>query len=296
MLVALEMVSSTLLHFGLAFIFLYVTSCASMRTVHTEPSKISITFDKTPVKLNEKTFQVILENSTSGLIFCGGILLKNYYVLTAAECVVNRQADTITAYTGLKEIDVRELHNNKHSIRKIIMHESYDQHNLWRNDIALLKLSPLKIYRNASRNIFAPFTEAVLPLKSKLDKVSKRNHLRAKVFGFGIKKENTPPSSIHLVKSFTYVIDWEYCRQLYKKIHYSISDSHICAYDPYDVLLNTRVSDVGSSLIVSRNVTLGVALSTRGGYLTKNTYFPILFTNISLYRDWIEHVISRTDY
>lgn len=50
------------------------------------------------------------------------------------------------------------------------------------------------------------------------------------ICNFSKLQENKSPGTLQLMKSYTYIV----CKELYEKIQYNISGSHICAYDSYN--------------------------------------------------------------
>ncbi|KAL6435846.1 hypothetical protein ACFW04_005604 [Cataglyphis niger] len=93
-------------------------------------------------KPGEIPYQVSLQIIETGHHFCGGVVLNQKYVLTAAHCVFGKDVNLISATVGTT--DLREPHA-VHFIESSYVHEEYDENNSWFNDIALLKLkSPFK--------------------------------------------------------------------------------------------------------------------------------------------------------
>ncbi|XP_020291220.1 brachyurin-like [Pseudomyrmex gracilis] len=260
------MVSSALLHFGLAFIFLYVTPCHNTyyRDLNLEIPKI---------EARQTPFRILFENSKTRRLFCGGTLINNNFVLTAAECFVHRHFHDVNAYTVVMNLDKDDLTVNVRKITKIYIHNLYNVQYPWRHDIALVKLGVYILPANLMTN-FVPWSRTSSLPQRGVDQYLRQTPLLLKLSGYGIISETRLPGSFLLRASYTYIVTWESCESLYHQIQFQISDSHICAYDPlrYEIL---RTSDVGSALIYNENVTVGIALSSNGGNIFFASSIPV---------------------
>jgi secreted trypsin-like serine protease len=89
---------------------------------------------------SEIPWQVALIRSDSDPFygqFCGGSLIHNNWVLTAAHCLKNRDVNSLRVMTGSIDLDNPGQLSN---IKRIIIHPNYNPNN-YDNDIALLELS-----------------------------------------------------------------------------------------------------------------------------------------------------------
>ncbi|XP_068629132.1 chymotrypsin-2-like [Battus philenor] len=69
--------------------------------------------------------------------FCGGSIISERYILTAAHCTIGKTPQTMTVVVGTNSLLAGGYH---YPIEKIIVHEQYDG-NLIKNDVSLIKLS-----------------------------------------------------------------------------------------------------------------------------------------------------------
>ena len=91
-------------------------------------------------------------------ISCGGTLINNLYVLTAAHCVIKKKPEDTyvvlgkTVHGHVSGWAPNEYHYN---VAEFKAHEGYSEHD-FRNDIALVKLAKTVLYTREIRPVCFP--------------------------------------------------------------------------------------------------------------------------------------------
>nr|XP_012218726.1 PREDICTED: chymotrypsin-2-like [Linepithema humile] len=200
--------------------------------------------------------------------FCGGAILNEKYVITAAHCVEEKNQSSgikvIAGSTDLKDPKVTNL------VEKVIVHERFNRFHTV-NDIALLKV--VNKFKTTSTLQFVP-----LPPR---DFVVKANDI-ATVSGWGRLWQGGPATN-QLQRVDIVITDQIYCSYKYMMIGYNISTTQICAYD-WTTEKGVCQGDSGGPLTVGGNLVGLVSW----GIGCASTSFPTVFTRVSSYLDWIK--------
>ncbi|XP_026475239.1 LOW QUALITY PROTEIN: complement factor D-like [Ctenocephalides felis] len=204
--------------------------------------------------------------------FCGGVILNDKWILTAAHCFKNKEELKIYVAVGLTKLteggDVYEA-------EKYIVHEEYDHYKII-NDIALLKI------KNRIQ-----FSDKVKPGVLGSDFID--GGVELTLNGWGVISNtginNTIPSNkLQVMRPTTFTT--EECQEaLYKLIY----DTQLCAMAKKGT--GACVGDSGGPLTIGKNTVVG--LVSWGKHPCGNGNFPDVYTRVSAFLDWIEKNIYK---
>ncbi|KTF93720.1 hypothetical protein cypCar_00039326 [Cyprinus carpio] len=221
-------------------------------------------------------WQALLINEDN-IGFCGGTILNEYIVLSAAHCM--NQSLSIRVVVGEHNTLVNEGHEVTHDVDKILIHKNY-MAETYHNDIALIKLSkPIRFSRFIIPACLPQhdFAERVLMLQED-----------GMVSGFGRVREGGPQSTF-LQKLTVPYVDRAKCMESSK---FKISNRMFCAgYDQEDKDAcqgdsgGPHVTRYKSTWFVTGVVSWGEGCARKGKYG--------VYTQVSKYISWINNAMSK---
>ncbi|MEE6477196.1 hypothetical protein FKM82_011404, partial [Ascaphus truei] len=122
-----------------------------------DTSQASGTVGGGDVNVGEFPWQVSIQNRNSH--FCGGSILNNWWILTAAHCFLNLNDFTdVTIVVGITDLKQKE---KKRKIQQVIAHAGFDKH--MNNDVALIQVKAAIRFNKQSAPV-------CLPTQNDLDK------------------------------------------------------------------------------------------------------------------------------
>jgi trypsin len=224
--------------------------------------------------ISEVPWQVALlrNNGTDDFtaLFCGGSIISERWILTAAHCVPNMQPSGLKVLTGQSRLS-RSAVSAGFSVSRIIIHPDYNA-STWRSDIALLELSTPIPFDSTRRAIALP--EGAMPSEGTSVKISGYGRIQ---FG-GSRPDSLLSAQVSLVSDQT-------CLQRYSNF---IDQVMFCAGHP-NFETDSCQGDSGGPLAVFDAQTgwriLGVTSFGRG---CAEYFYPGVYAKVQYFKDWIQ--------
>uniref|UniRef100_A0A8C6QLT3 Mast cell protease 4-like n=1 Tax=Nannospalax galili TaxID=1026970 RepID=A0A8C6QLT3_NANGA len=216
---------------------------------------------------HSRPYMAYLEITTDGgyLASCGGFLITQQFVVTAAHC----KGRDITVILGAHDVTKKESTQQKLKVQEQIVHPDYNFFTSL-NDIMLLKLK-----RSAKLTIAVN----TVPLPNRFKFIRPGRMCRAAGWG---KTGVTDPTSDTLREVKLRIMDKETC----KDYHHYDYDFQVCVGSPSKTRSAYR-GDSGGPLLCA-GVAHGIV-----SYGRRDAKPPAVFTRISPYVPWINKVIGK---
>lgn len=208
--------------------------------------------------------------------FCGGSLIADKWILTAAHCIENEKADAVSVLLGQPGLEGSG--GETINVARIIEHPDYQRQGY--PDIALLELS-------SSSNA----NPILLPTRE--NPVAAANEL-ATVIGWGQVSETGSYSS-QLLETTLPIVAHQQCLTAYKGFENIIEDAMICAGTPSGDK-DSCYGDSGGPLFVSSGQSYVQAGVVSFGKECGLANVPGVYARVSSYHDWISAYANVSTY
>ncbi|KAF4092946.1 hypothetical protein AMELA_G00025970 [Ameiurus melas] len=217
---------------------------------------------------------------TSGSHFCGGSLINQNWVLSAAHCFPSGNEVSITILLGMQSLGETNANMQKREVNSIIIHENYNDISN-DNDIALVQLASS-----------VTFDDYVMPVCLAASNSSFPGGTNVWVTGWGrIASDVDLPSPQTLQEVQVPIVSNSKCKNAYTSA--SITDNMMCAGLAQGGKDSCQ-GDSGGPLVVKQNSTwvqAGIVSFGKGCALPN---IPGVYTRVSKYQDWINSKISSS--
>ncbi|XP_043462050.1 serine protease 44-like [Leptopilina heterotoma] len=223
-------------------------------------------------KIGEWPWIVALFNA--GRQFCGGSLIDNIHILTAAHCVVNMNSWDVARLTvRLGDHNIKtstEVRHIERRVKRVVRHKNFNSRTLY-NDVALLTLNEPVEFSEQIRPICLPSGRDLY------------NHQEATVIGWGSLRESGPQPAV--LQQVTIKI-WSNAEC---KVKYGaaapggIVDSFLCAGQAQK---DSCSGDSGGPLMVNDGRWTQVGIVSWGIGCGKGQY-PGVYTRVTHFLPWI---------
>jgi len=221
---------------------------------------------------NTYPWMVSIQSKSDSQHFCGGSLIGDKYVLTAAHCIEDANADSVQVVVSEFDLEQESLVEQKISVKNIYMHQSYGDD----NDIAILELT--------TPSDKSPVQLADAALNDGLQVGAKLT-----VMGWGNQSTEGEDFPNILQEVQVPLADHGLCKTNYAGIDMTITENMLCA----GLTAGGKDScqgDSGGPLVYQKDSNwFQTGVVSFGEGCAQEDYFGV-YTKVSNYGDWVAQV------